>query len=375
MSHLFRNTGMALLLGFVLVGCGSGPVRPTPEAFNFEKVSTDPSVEAKKSLKVEAFGGGIKNTKKFAIGAFQVRVRNDLTTALHTGPGSRRLTSNNHLSYNNSNDALFQSVTESLFADFEASLKAKGIQLVDIATLKKYPEYQKGLKGEFSSGHTAELAASPISIGEFEDDGTAQIESKGGKYDIFYPAKVPGLNYVRPVKVMFVDTEMAVGDSLVEAAFLPQELLDAASHDGIGIITAAFDVELMKYNYYVTDAGHTWEFEITKAPMLRTKLTALKMLPADAKTGSMFNAGNFTEGLRITGKDRGYASGLFGGVDGVFGPVWTEVDDGAVKLVTEDESSGGIVTPVAATFPAAFKKATGAQLQMIMYGIEHPSDF
>jgi len=43
--------------------------------------------------------------------------------------------------------------------------------------------------------------------------------------------------------------------------------------------------------------------------------------------------------------------------------------------VTENESSGGIVTPVASAFPAAFKKATGAQLQMIMYAIDHQSDF
>jgi hypothetical protein len=356
------NISVILLAGLVLTGCVNAPVRPAPEAFNFEKVTTDPAEEAKKSIVVESFGNGIKNTKKFAIGAFQVRVRTDLSASL--GP---RLTSNNSLSSNQSTDALFQQATENLYKDFVAGLQAKGIQLVDIATLKKYPEYKKGLKGEFSSGHSVDLGATPISVGKY--DGKAEIGSKGGDYSVFYPAKVPGLNYVRTMKVMFMDTEQPLGDAIVSS--LPQELLDAASHDGVGIITAAFEVELIKYNYY----EDSLELEITQAPMLRTKLTALQMLPADTKTGGMFNSRGYSEGLRITPKVLGSGMQFSGTVGHLFnssdakGPVWTEVDDGAVTL------AGGVVTPVAATFPAAFKKATGAQLKMIMYGIDHPSDF
>lgn len=371
-NMLFKSVPM-LLAGFILVGCGASPVKPTPNAFNFDQTATDPSIEAKKSLEVEVFGSGIKNTKKFAIGAFQVRVRTDLSTKL----GSR-LSSNNHLSFNNSNDAVFQKVTESLYADFVNSLKAKGIQLVDIATLKKYPEYQKGLKGEFASGHDIELGATPISIGQY-DGKHEEVKGVSGKYSVYYPNKVPGLNYVMPTKVMFVDTETVLGVSIADNA-LPQSLLDAANKADIGIITAAFDVELMKYNYYETDAGHTWEWEITKAPMVRTKLTALRFLPADTKQGGMFNSRGYTEGLRITSKVLGgiRMSGVMGSMlnsSDPQGPVWTEVDDGAVTLVTADESSAGIVTPVASVFPAAFKKATGAQLQMIMYAIDHQSDF
>jgi hypothetical protein len=363
------NISIFLLVGLVLTGCGNAPVRPTPEAFNFEKVTTDPAEEAKKSILVESFGSGIKNTKKFAIGAFQVRVRNGLSTRL----GSR-LAAHNRLRFNQSSNTLFQQATENLYKDFVAGLQAKGIQLVDIATLKKYPEYTKSLNGEFSTGHSADLEATPISIGRY--DGKAKIKSEYGSYDVFYPAKVPGLNYVRSEKVMFVNTESPVGDSI--ATTLPQELLDAASHDQIGIITAAFELELMKYNYYENSA----ELEITQAPMLRTKLTALQMLPANTKRGGMFNSGGYSEGLRITPKIFGSGHAFSGAIGHAFtssddfkGPVWTEVDDGAVTLTVEDESSGGIVTPVASAFPAAFKKATGAQLQMIMYGIEHPSDF
>ena len=402
--HLYNKLITVALAGFVITGCGAPAplVKPTPEAFNFEKNSVDLGKDAKQNLKVEIFGDGIKNTKKFVIGAFQVRVRSDLTAG-----HDQKLKSYNSLG--GGNDALFQKATDNLYNEFVANLKQRGIEVVNLSAIKKFPEYKQSgsntatvgrydLKGEFPSGHGATLSASSVGADDTEDGGAGGGDNLLGRvseswfgtsnnnYQIFYPAAAPGLNYVRNIVTMFKPTDFPVGDDIATKTELPKALLDAASHEKLGVITVAFEVELLKIRrekdqYDIGDSTRT-VWAMSKAPMLRTRLTALKMLPPGTEQGSFFNATNFTQGLRITTRHRGNlsTSGLAFKIinlakSGPYGRHWVEVDDGSVTLSQKDEYSPGIVNPVPAKFPDSFKKATDGNLQMLMYAIEHPSDF
>ncbi|MBA4382673.1 MAG: hypothetical protein C0406_08925 [Sideroxydans sp.] len=391
-----------LLAGLILTGCG-GPAplaKPTPEAFNFEQIAKDPSKETKQNLNVEVFGDGIKNTKKFVIGAFQVRVRTDLTGEFKSArslgfTGFEKMESHNMLG--TGNDALFQKATDALYKEFVANLKQRGFEVVNLSSIKKHPEYQQtgsnattegqmSLKGEFASGHSVPLVAESISDDQEGDNGTEYgttaveglfSEVPDDNYQIFYPAAVPGLNYSRNIITMFKPTDYPMGDDIVLRSQLPRSLLEAAARDKAGIITVAFELELIKIRRELTDGTDRTTWRMSKAPMLRTKLSTLKMLPPGTKMGSFFNAMNFTEGLRITTKHRGVKhTGMKAMFDGeFFSRHWVEVDDGSVTLTQKDEYEPGILNPVPAKFPAAFKKATDGNLQMIMYAIDHQSDF
>lgn len=399
-SSLFSKSISILLAGIILTGCGGAAplVKPTPEAFNFEQSAKDPSLEAKQNLKVEVFGDGIKNTKKFVIGAFQVRVRSDLTAG-----HDQKLKSYNHLG--DGNDALFQRATDNLYTEFVANLKQRGIEVVNLSAIKKYPEYKQSgsntasvgrhdLKGELPSGHGATLSATSVGNDDTEDGGAGGGDNLLGRvseswfgtsnnnYQIFYPAAAPGLNYVRNIVTMFKPTDFPVGDDIATKTELPKALLDAAAHDKLGVITVAFEVELLKFRREKTETTTDITWEMSKAPMLRTRLTSLKMLPPGTEQGSFFSAANFTQGLRITTKHRGSlrSSGLAFKIinlakSGPYGRHWVEVDDGSVTLTQADEFSPGIVKPVAEKFPASFKKATDGNLQMVMYAIDHQADF
>jgi hypothetical protein len=270
-------------------------------------------------------------------------------------------------------------------------LKQRGIEVVNLSAIKKYPEYQgmgsnttsKGqwtLKDEFVSGHAVPMNAYGISDDYLDNNpnSTAGVLFGGGSennYQIFYPAAVPGLNYVQNVVTLFKPTDYPLGDNIVSKSLIPVPLMEAAAHEKLGVITAAFEVELVKYGRERTDRpGYTAGFAIGAAvPMVRTKLATLNMLPQGTEMGTFFSSGNFTQGLRITTKHRGIRHGgmraMFDAETG-YGFHWVEVDDGSVVL-TDTE----VINPVPAKFPAAFKKATDGNLQMIMYAIDHPSDF
>ncbi|MEQ1533357.1 MAG: hypothetical protein HOO97_10665 [Sideroxydans sp.] len=388
-NMLFKSVPV-LLAGFVLVGCGSPNIVAKPEPFNFEQVAKEPGEQAKQVLKVEEFGDGIKNTKKYVMGAFQVRVRTELS-----GQYGKQLEQPNKLG--RGNDALFQKVTDDLYKEFVANLKSRGIEIVSLSSVKKYPEFQgmgsnsagEGkwtLVNSFASGHATALRASGIS-NEYEEGDALAVgyvdRSTGGwwgdkpenNYQIFYPAAVPGLNYSTNRVTLFGATEYPIGDDIANPGTLPLPLLAAAAHDKLGVITAAFEVELVKYGRERTDQpGYTAGFTIGGGvPMVRTKLSALNMLPPGTERGTFFNSGGFTQGLRITTEHRGTRhAGMKAMFDSEFGYAfhWVEVADGSA-VYTESE----VINPVPAKFPAAFKKATDGNLQMIMYAIDHPSDF
>jgi hypothetical protein len=130
-----------------------------------------------------------------------------------------------------------------------------------------------------------------------------------------------------------------------------------------------FEVELMKFDR--EDRGSS--ITMSHAPMLRTKLIAFNAFPAGAKFSFNLWGRPIDDGLMISPKYRGkkhtnlFAAALNGAA---FGKQWVEIDDGSVTVDVL-----GAVTPVADKFPAAFKKSTEPQLQMMMYVLDHQADY
>jgi hypothetical protein len=149
--------------------------------------------------------------------------------------------------------------------------------------------------------------------------------------------------------------------------------MEAAARVGAGVITAGFEVELIKYEY---DACRIkTELLINRAPMVRTRLTAFSAFPVGAKSSFSFTGGSISDGLVVSpkirggGKSSGFIASFFN--SDVSGSRWIEVEDGAVTI----DYPSSTVIPVADKFPAAFKKSTTPHLQMIKYVLDHESAF
>lgn len=363
--HLGKISAV-LLAGLILSGCASQLPPPKAEMFNFEQVAKDPSAEIKKNLNVDYYGGGTKSTKKFVIGAFQVRFRHDLTGEYHSD--GAHITDPFYLSGDNSE--LFQKVTNDLYEKFVAELKQRGIQTVGLSAIKKQPDFQKGFKEEKPSGFSEKFAAGVISCDLCDDvsaGGTAGIMTalspnvSSVEYEVFSPRDVPANEYG------LMGAGAGFGDVVLKT--VPLNWVSAASKAGMGLITVGFEVELMKFDR--EDRGSS--IIMSHAPMLRTKLISFNATPADTKFSFNLWGKPIDDAVMITPKFRGkkhtnlFAAALNGEA---FGKQWIEIDDGSVTVDVL-----GAVTPVASKFPAAFKKSTDAHLQMIMHVLDHQTDY
>lgn len=380
--HLFSKSIPVLLAGLILAGCASKNLPPPmPEAANFDQIAKDPSADIKSSLKVDYYGDGLKDTKKFVIGAFQVRFRQTLSAKLEVNDKNCRGSLVDLFSLQ-ANDPLFQGVTEELYKNFVADLKKRGYQIVDFAEMQKQSEFSTGLKGKLNSGKYAELTASAISNPYGNDAVLGRLPglaSTVGKrdtagYSIYAPNAVPLFEY---------GSTFGMADDfdvVVLPGNIPVHRMDAAAKSGAGVITVGLEVELMKFNY---DAC-TIKTELleTHAPMVRTRLTAFNAYPIGAKIPFTLWGRPVDNGIVITPKDRGSkGTGFIRDLmaDGkAFGTRWSEVDDGAVTVSYAKGSSAldeKEAVPVAAKFAAAFKKSTDAHLNMIMHVLDHQADY
>lgn len=365
MQFYLGKISSVLLAGLILSGCASQLPPPKPEAFNFEQVSKDPSAEVKKNLTVDYYGDGTKGTKKFVIGAFQVRFRNDLT-GTYSSEGA-------HISdtfyLKGDNQALFQKVTDDLYKKFVAELKQRGIQTVGLSTIKKQPGYQKGFKQEKSSGFSEKFAAAAISCDLCDDapsGDTAGIMTflspnvTSTEYDVFTPSDVPAVEY---------GSMYTSFGGVVLPRIVPLNWIEASTKEGFGLINVGFEVELMKFDR--EDRGDS--IAMSHAPMLRTKLIAFNAFPVGAKFSFNLWGRPIDDGVMISPKYRGkkhtnlFAAAMNGDA---FNKQWIEIDDGSVIV----DAVGG-VSPVAVKFPVAFKKSTDPHLQMIMHVFDHQADY
>ncbi|MDH2916728.1 MAG: hypothetical protein PXX77_07620, partial [Gallionella sp.] len=232
--HLGKISAV-LLAGLILSGCGSTLPPPKAEMFNFDQAAKDPGAEIKKNLHVDYYGEGTKGTKKFVIGAFQVRFRNDLTGA-YNSDGAHI---SNPFYLSGSNDVMFQKVTDDLYKKFVAELKQRGIQTVGLSAIKQSPEYQRNLKQEKSSGFTQKFAAAAISCDLCDDapsGDTAGVMTAlspnvtSTDYDVFTPSDVPAVEY----GLMSANDDLG---AVVLPRRPPLNRMDAATKAGMGVIT------------------------------------------------------------------------------------------------------------------------------------------
>lgn len=381
MKFQFSNLASILFAGIILSGCASKALPPPmPEAFNFDPAGKTPSADIKSNMKVDYYGDGLKDTKKFVIGAFQVRFRETLGAHLELKDKNCTGTFVDLFSLRG-DDALFQSVTEELYKGFVADLKKRGFQVVNFSDIQKQSEFSTALKGKLNSGKYVELTAPDISNSYGKDAVMGRIPSSfltigklnSAGYSIYAPNAIPMFEY----SLLGAADDF---DVVVLPGTIPTHRMDAAAKSGAGVITVGFEVELIKFNY---DAC-TIKTELleTHSPMVRTRLTAFNAFPVGAKIPFTLWGSPVDNGIVITPKDRGSkGSGFIGDLmsDGkAYGTRWSEVDDGAVTI---DYSKGTDaldekeVVPVTAKFPAAFKKSTDAHLQMIMHVLDHQADY
>ncbi len=371
---MFGQAAPLLAAGLMLAGCASTLPPPKPEAFNFDQAEKDASAAVKQNLSVDVYGDGTKGAKKFVIGAFQVRFRQDLTGRYSVGAsgnkGGASVEDTFYLAGENS--ALFQKVTDDLYRQFVADLKQRGIATVGLKAIQSSAEYKNNFKQELRSGFATKLVASPISCAVCDDSISGMhangLNTLGGlannnsDYEIFSPGEVPAVEY----GLMSTHDDF---DNVVLPKLLPLNRVDAATRAGMGVIAVGFEVELMKFDR--EEGGSA--IHMSHAPMLRTKLISFKAFPPGAKVPFTLWGKPMDDGVSVEPKYRGkkrsnLIAGLFNGE--VFGKQWIEIDDGAV---TVDEAGG--VTPVADRFPAAFKKATDPHLQMIMHVVDHEAAY
>lgn len=381
--QFFSKAVPVILAGVILTGCASKSLPPPmPEAINFDQIAKDPGADIKNSLKVDLYGDGLKGTNKFVIGAFQVRFRETLTGKLETKDKNCRGSLVNLFSLQD-NEALFQSVTDELYKKFLADMKQRGFQIVDFAEMQKQSDFSTALKGKLNSGKYVSLTAPAISnpyeadsvMGHLPGIASAIGSQETAGYRIYAPDTVPLFEYSLP-RGMADDFDVVVLPGVI-----PTHRMDAAAKLGAGVITVGFEVELMKFNYDACTIKT--ELIMTQAPMVRTRLTAFNAYAVGAKIPFTLWGRPVDNGIIMTPKSRGGPKGsgfisdlMSGGKE--YCTRWSEVDDGAV---TVDYSKGSDpldqkeAVPVAAKFPAAFKKSTDAHLQMIMHVLEHQTDY
>ncbi|MBI5625947.1 MAG: hypothetical protein HY935_01915 [Nitrosomonadales bacterium] len=324
----------------------------------------------------------MKGTKKFVIGAFQVRFRETLTGKLDSKDKNCRGTLVSLFSLQD-NQTLFQSVTEELYKKFVADMKQRGFQIVNFAEMQKQSDFSTALKGQLNSGKYAELTAPAISnpygadsvMGHLPGIASAIGSQETAGYSIYVPDAVPLFEYSLP-RGMADDF-----DVVVLPGNLPAHRIDAAAKLGAGVITVGFEVELMKFNYDACTIKT--ELLMTQAPMVRTRLTAFNAFPVGAKIPFTLWGRPVDNGIIMTPKSRGGPKGsgfisdlMSGGKE--YGTRWSEVDDGAVTInysKGSDALDEKEVVPVAAKFPTAFKKSTDAHLQMIMHVLDHEAAY
>lgn len=370
--HSLKKVLPVVVAGLMLASAAHADLAPPkPEPFNFELVAKDPSADIKAGLKVDYYGSGLKDTKKFVIGAFQVRFRSSLTGEIKLNDRNCKGSLSDVYGLAE-NDTLYQKVTEDLYKQFVVDLKQRGIEVVNFEEMKKQPEFQSGIKKKLDSGALIELAAPAIS-NPFEKDAVKgrtpnSINKALGKeptayYRIFFPGEVPGFEYSGTDSF----------DEVVLPGTIPERRMEAAARIGAGVITVGFEVELIKYEYDACRIKS--QLLINRAPMVRTRLTAFSAFPAGAKKSFSFTGGSISDGVVISpkirggGKSSGFLASMFNSE--VSGSRWIEVEDDAVTI----DYPTTTVIPVADKFPAAFKKSTTPHLQMIKYVLEHESVF
>jgi hypothetical protein len=379
----FSKAVPIFLAGLMLTGCASKSLPPPmPEAINFEQLAKNPSADIKNNLKVDFYGNALKDTKKFVIGAFQVRFRETLTGKLETKDKNCKGTLVSLFSLQD-NAALFQSVTDELYKKFVADMKQRGFQIVDFGEMQKQSDFSTALKGKLDSGKYAELTAPAISnpysadsvMGHLPGISVAIGSQETAGYSIYVPDEVPLFEYSLP-RGMADDF-----DVVVLPGILPAHRIHAAEKLGAGVITVGFEVELIKFNYDACTIKT--ELIMTQAPMVRTRLTAFNAYAVGAKIPFTLWGRPLDNGIVMTPKSRGGPKGsgfisdlMSGGKE--YGTRWSEVDDGAVTInyaKGSDALDEKEVVPVAVKFPAAFKKSTDVHLQMIMHVLDHQADF
>lgn len=362
----FSKITAVLLAGLILSGCATQSVLAPPKAdkFDFDQLSKNADMEAKKNLAVKIEGNGVKPGSKVVIGAFEVRFRRDLDAKASMDDGQTRghVWSENRLELN---EAVYQKVTEDLYQRFLADLKKRytvvpsselklsstfapvkaviimptiedtaGMQILKnvnrtsrtVANTTAAPANLLvwGAKDEPSRTAFANCADSgdelydPTRVGNAARSVGSGLRSVLGdgysksnlEYTIFYPKDVPNLEIVsREVLGMTQRFEIPSTPTCADGAkprLPPASVLFAATKVNANVVSVVFEAQLLKFAAMKGTCGEGFSSEgcimIEKSPMVRTQLHSF-MIASNDSTPGMFSWAK--DAAFVTGKSRG----------------------------------------------------------------------
>lgn len=337
---------------------------PDPEPFDFALVQTDPAKMLPDYLEIRENGDGIGKLKKVAIGTLQVRFRKDLSAEAVADTAAAGV--NKQLK---NDPALYQRLTDGIYARLVKELTARGFEVVDASALADQPAYQEGRKAAEPSGHVEKFGNLSVSsqrdkVGDSQSAsslfGRIANDFSGVPYYVYYATLAPGWNY---------QGLGGVGDRIVEPGTISEKLLEAANQAGVGVLMLGYEVRLSNFTRSETKGTTYNSARVAIAPMMRTQLLALRIHPEGAKYANSFSQMFFDHGIQIEPRNRGTKrKGLVGALTNgaVTGYPWIELDGKGV-VTMED---GAEVTPVSGGFETAFEKSIDAQLQLLMAAID-----
>lgn len=336
---------------------------PEPEPFDFALAQTDPAKMLADYLEIKENGKGITELKKVAIGTLQIRFRKDLSAEAVADTAAAGV------DFQLQNDkALYQRLTDEVYARLVKELTARGIEVVDASALAGQATYEEGRKAAEPSGHIEKFGNQSVSskrdkVGDSQSAsslfGRIANDFGGVPYYVYYASAAPGWNY---------QGLGGVGDRIVEPDTISEKFLEAAKGAGVGLLMLGFEVRLSNFTRSESKGTFLNSAKVAVAPMMRTQLLALRMHPEGAQYANSFSQLFFDHGIQVEPRNRGTKrKGLLGALTNgaVTGYPWVELDGKGVVVM----EAGAEVTPIAGGFEAAFEKSMDAQMQLLMAAI------
>lgn len=337
---------------------------PEPEPFDFALAQSDPAKLLADQFEIRDNGDGISKLRKVAIGTLQVRFRKDLSAEAVSGGAAAGV--DKQLK---ADTALYQRLTDGLYARLVKDLTARGIEVVDASALADQPAYQLGRKAAEPSGHIERFGNLSVSnqrdkVGDSQSGSgifSRMSNDLGGvPYYVYYATQAPGWNF----------TGLGgVGDRIVEPGTISEKLLEAANQAGVGVLMLGYEVRLSNFTRSETKGISFSSAKVVVAPMMRTQLLALRMHPEGAKYANSFSQLFFDHGIQVEPRNRGTKRrGLVGALTNgaVSGYPWIELDGKGVVSMED----GAEVTPVPGGFETAFDQCMDAQMRLLMAAID-----
>lgn len=308
----------------------------------------------------------IKGIKKVIIPHFQVRfcMQDDASKAVQISTSFMTSTYSAFAGVNVAMSPEYREmVTKKLYDRFKQRLKERGIEVIEIDPSLDIPELKKGLAESHPSGTIEELFNAVNRMDKKEKESKNKMSYP---WAIHFPSSTSGLIYGGIMEGAKIGESWA---RVAENSTMPPSVIKLANKLGAGVIYAGFEVRVEKMHAY-SPKKFTLKPELTveAAPVLRTRLLSMKIMPENGKQlvmaigmsgGVNFVGMNFA-GLQI--QPIASANPFSSPKNGNY--PWVEMDGSYGGLRGTETKGSWILQPDEGLFIKDFDKVMDAQLNM-----------